>query len=158
MPCCQGFLTQEHLRKAIPNYNNWLHPGDSSNVKMRLMVLYYSTVWTGTGCFDWRLPTDAPSNCCCAVSFLHWNFPLCFQERTKPLGNLTVLFLVSHTLCQRFQIKTPISIMEGPGVRKTSEQQQQIIRHLEKSNLKVIQALELQTDQFIIFPEVSSNV
>lgn len=48
--------------------------------------------------------------------------------------------------------------MEGPGVRKTSEQQQQIIRHLEKSNLKVIQALELQTDQFIIFPEVSSNV
>lgn len=50
MPCCQGFLTQEHLHKAIPNYS-WLHPGDSSNMRMRLMVLYYSTVWTGSWVF-----------------------------------------------------------------------------------------------------------
>lgn len=73
--------------KQVPNYNNCLHLGHGSNIRIRLIVLHYSTIWTGS----WMFWLEAA--CWCSLklllsSFPHRSFPLCFQKRMKPLGNL----------------------------------------------------------------------
>lgn len=79
MPCCHGFLTQEHVHKAVPNYKNWLHLGDDCNIKMRLMVFYYSTVWTGSRLFSLEAAHRCSFKLLLCSRFLALEFPSLFS-------------------------------------------------------------------------------
>lgn len=112
MPCCQGFLTQEHLHKAMLNYNNWLHLGDGFNIRMRLTVLYYSTVWTGSGVFWLEAAHWCSLKLLLCSQFSALEFPSVFRREWNLLETLQFCFWFHVHCANDFRTRLPFPLQK----------------------------------------------